>query len=368
MYTTIEGLDSTQTRLYYTFFLSQFFGAGKSRFILEFKKQLESPSILESLHNELLKVRSEINEDKFTSLVNFIQVRIECHKLKKMKRNLELSSNYLNPAFIEEICNQLNGDSYKIDSKFFFFLNCDLIYLFFDEILVIYNHHTDLEDVFEEYSKKIETDFPVTVIISIDEFDPNKLYWSPEDVHRKDLLNAFWKECFDVSQFLSTKNIYVIWVYCGRDISFLKVKGTGETGPPTSIHWISLECLKHNHVKNIILDLQTSNYLTDPLFESSLEFEGIQCITNFTGGVPRYLLMVLCYLDEYAPFRSIDDLIQKMKAATVKYSKSYPSDFSGKAELSGDREICAMITHCKMMERFKIPFDDNEKFKTITGI
>eukprot|EP00761_Pharyngomonas_kirbyi_P008933 gb/GECH01008945.1/.p1 GENE.gb/GECH01008945.1/~~gb/GECH01008945.1/.p1 ORF type:complete len:214 (+),score=22.47 gb/GECH01008945.1/:1-642(+) len=177
MYTTIEGLDSTQTRLYYTFFLSQFFGAGKSRFILEFKKQLESPSILESLHNELLKVRSEINEDKFTSLVNFIQVRIECHKLKKMKRNLELSSNYLNPAFIEEICNQLNGDSYKIDSKFFFFLNCDLIYLFFDEILVIYNHHTDLEDVFEEYSKKIETDFPVTVIISIDEFDPNKLYW-----------------------------------------------------------------------------------------------------------------------------------------------------------------------------------------------
>eukprot|EP00761_Pharyngomonas_kirbyi_P010022 gb/GECH01010040.1/.p1 GENE.gb/GECH01010040.1/~~gb/GECH01010040.1/.p1 ORF type:complete len:284 (+),score=29.41 gb/GECH01010040.1/:1-852(+) len=230
--------------------LSQFYGAGKSRFLKELRKKI--PSIADTIRKYFEK-RDILSEEILELVRNARYLHLVVPSRQKSQEDYSF-----NPLLLKKL-------AIKLQVK-----------------------NGSLKEVFLEYIKKqnISENEKELLVISLDEFNLTNLYCCPSS---KENIIEPWTEVLSVSSEMALEGLLIKWIWSGKEISFQKIKGNMSHISPSTTHWIMLECLNKNHIHQIIIS--TFSELYSKLEENGIKELFLDKLTGFTS-----LLYLLIYL------------------------------------------------------------------------
>eukprot|EP00761_Pharyngomonas_kirbyi_P011009 gb/GECH01011033.1/.p1 GENE.gb/GECH01011033.1/~~gb/GECH01011033.1/.p1 ORF type:complete len:817 (+),score=127.65 gb/GECH01011033.1/:1-2451(+) len=323
LYNTAHVLLYTpeQTRGNQVHVLSQFFGAGKSRFVKELKDQIYN-------RRDIIKdkIGDRLNQSVFDMLLEAQHIRV---LLYPMPNQPEFT---FNPALINRIATEL--DITQSDSLFSMFEN-----------------YAERQDINRKTKLKM-------IIISIDEFNLPQLYGCNSS---KSNLIKPWRVMSSISSFMAEKGLVVCWIWSGKDISFLDIASNMSAGSPTGTHWIMLECLKPIHVERILETTFRDLYSYVNKLDAVNKF--VDQITEFTGGVPRYLVFLLNHIQQVEmESLKLDHLPFQLPSFARIIYQQLPADFVTSEKWKNDINLRRLVTLIKLLSKLNIKLSRDSHF------
>eukprot|EP00761_Pharyngomonas_kirbyi_P011006 gb/GECH01011030.1/.p1 GENE.gb/GECH01011030.1/~~gb/GECH01011030.1/.p1 ORF type:complete len:873 (+),score=77.86 gb/GECH01011030.1/:1-2619(+) len=324
-YYMLYGLFDKVSRAYKTYFLAQYFGSGKTRFIRELKPQLNR---LQTQVRENIK-RPFMDETLFKTLLDLKVLEINCETIET--------------DLIEVLQTRLNLDNRTN----------------FHSFTQIFKQYICVNNISQKNKKLL--------VITLDEFNLEKVTNVNRHQTHKENLTAFWEKTHSSSMRVSQLGLGVIWLFCGRDVTFWDVIGDGSRGSPTISEWIVLETLKEQHVGAIIKELENKQQIRSNIVSDELRPHLGNIICSFTGGVPRSICVVIQVLHETnITFSTQDGLSKQMKNIAKYWALSNPGDFTGFADFTNTSILICALFFVQVVDQFKIPFNETDHY-TIAG-
>eukprot|EP00761_Pharyngomonas_kirbyi_P010040 gb/GECH01010058.1/.p1 GENE.gb/GECH01010058.1/~~gb/GECH01010058.1/.p1 ORF type:complete len:348 (+),score=17.08 gb/GECH01010058.1/:1-1044(+) len=218
-----------------------------------------------------------------------------------------------------------------------------------------------LVNIFSQYIKKksIDSKNPKMVVVSIDEFSLSTLC---NRTSNKQNLKILWQEMLNISRQMASKGLIIKWIWSGKEIGFLDVVGNMTQDSPSYTHWITLECLESSHVRSIIYSSFWS--IHSRLTELQIVETTTKRITEFTSGVPRYVVYLCHYLVDH-----LEDLCeQNLESLLAKASRhlslsAIRHDFFISQEWKSNITLRKLVMLVKMLDRFEVVVNENAHFK-----